>query len=94
MELLRESRTARKILLLQECNSETLVLTSRSQIEAWPDELAQALAAGARRGVKVRVLAESGSLASFPRAAALLAAGVELRQCRGMLAWLPASRPV
>ena len=94
MELLRESRTARKILLLQECNSEALVLTSRSQIEAWPAELAQALEACARRGVKVRVLAESGSLSNLPRAAALLAAGAELRQSRGMLAWLPAPRPV
>lgn len=94
MELLLESRMTRKILLLQESKSEVLVLTSRSQIETWPTELAEALESCARRGLLVRVLAESGNLSTCARAGRLGEAGAELRQSRGMLSWLPGQRPV
>lgn len=94
MKLLLESRTTRKILLLQGSQSEILILSSRPQIEAWPAELAHALEACARRGIRVRVLAENESISASERAASLESAGAEFRQCRGALAWLPRQRPL
>ena len=87
MELLRESRKARKVLLLQSTQSEVLVLTSQTLLEAWPLDLTDALESCALRGLKVRVLIESGSLTPSPLVLRLQLAGAEIRQASRKFPW-------
>jgi|GEM_PF-5116501 len=87
MELLHDARKARKVLLLQDSQSEVLVLTSQSLLEAWPVDLVAALESCAQRGLKVCLLLESGSLSPTPRVAHLLRAGAEVRQASHKFPW-------
>lgn len=87
MELLHDARKARKALLLQSSQSEVLVLTSQSLLEAWPLDLTDALESCARRGLKVCVLVEAGSLSPSPRVSRLQLAGAEIRQAGRKFPW-------
>jgi phosphatidylserine/phosphatidylglycerophosphate/cardiolipin synthase-like enzyme len=80
MELLHDARKARKIQLLQHCQSEVLVLTSQTLLEAWSPELAEELENCANRGVRVRLLLDKGGASPSPRISRLLLAGAEFRQ--------------
>jgi hypothetical protein len=60
MVLLDGQSMARKIRLLDDCQSEVLVLTSSRLAKSWNPDLTQALRACAARGVKVKVFLEAG----------------------------------
>jgi phosphatidylserine/phosphatidylglycerophosphate/cardiolipin synthase-like enzyme len=71
---------ARKILLLQDTQSEVLVLTSSRFTQSWSAELRSAVERCARRGLRVRVLVEDGGPVAL--------AGVEQRRVPRSLAQL------
>jgi hypothetical protein len=75
-----EQRTARKILLLEDCQSEVLVLTSSRLSDTWSPALREALAGCARRGLRVRLLLDSGSAAAREAAVRMRSIGLEVRE--------------
>lgn len=94
MELLHEPRMARKVSLLQDSQLEVLVLTSQSLLEAWPTPLYDALENCARRGLKVRVLVESGKPKPTARLILLLKSGIEIRHSGKAFPWSFRTMPV
>ncbi|MGZ3653038.1 MAG: hypothetical protein ACXVB9_12845 [Bdellovibrionota bacterium] len=92
MELVLGQSMARKVLLLQSCQTEILVLTSASLAKSWSPALTGALQACAQRGVKVRILLESGRPVTLP---ALSALGAEVRTAnRSRWSWMLRAFPV
>lgn len=87
-----EQRTARKILLLQDSQTEVLVLTSPRLYESWCSSLKVALRNCVLRGVRVRILLDT--VPNPSAAEELRRAGLEVRQAPKRFSWVLRPFPV
>ncbi len=94
MELLHEPRMARKISMLDDCQQEVLVLTSRTLLEGWEPGLNESLRNCAARGLRVKVLVEKRGFSHFPSPTSLRESGVEVRESTKRFSWMWNPYPV
>src|SRR5438067_2099099 len=86
--------TARKIQLLQDSQTEVLLLTGPRFTANWAGALMEALTECAQRGLRVRLLLESGAKQNTALLADLRSAGIDVRLAPKRLSWLWRPFPV